>query len=390
MKGPECDDEIAGPGAIHEPGPLPTRRRPRLRDPRDGPPAPAGRLRAAGGRGPAPAEATGPERAFARARPRGQQRIEPELSALSRPPLAAGGSASTARRSWPGPDHRRGAGETPSRVRLDHRRGRPRPDETARPGIRLASPSSGRSMSPGTNSPLLLVTPAASSLVGRGALAGRLHAVHPVPGPGKRRSRDSLGGGIRGIPGGLAPRSSPPVPPQEQPGRGTASSRAPPPGAVDPRSVLAAGPVDRAGYLGPGARREPLPARFGLVVGLEGPGLPGRFAPATPADRHRGPTWSRSTPPRLRPMASTCGRRTRRGGLLTSRIRSRSERIAVRDSSLHSSPFRASRTRWGSSGRMIFVIASSTAAREPGMTRMDLADQSADGPAEHAGRADLA
>src|SRR4051794_37073954 len=31
--------------------------------------------------------------------------------------------------------------------------------------------------------------------------------------------------------------------------------------------------------------------------------------------------------------------------------------------------FLASRTKWGSSGRMIFVIASSTAAFEPGMTR---------------------
>ena len=52
--------------------------------------------------------------------------------------------------------------------------------------------------------------------------------------------------------------------------------------------------------------------------------------------------------------------------------------------------FRASRTRCGSSGRMIRVIASSTAAREPGMTSTrDPADQPADGPAQHARRADL-
>ena len=109
MKGPDCDDEIAEAAAVAR-RPLPAGGGPRLCDPRHAAPAPAGRLRAAGRVDESPAAghrgsrgSSDPAGSLRRRDPGDHQRLQPDLPATAATSWAARASASTARRSWPGP-----------------------------------------------------------------------------------------------------------------------------------------------------------------------------------------------------------------------------------------------------------------------------------------------
>ncbi len=107
------------------------------------------------------------------------------------------------------------------------------------------------------------------------ALAGGLHAVRPLSGPGERRGRPAVVGGVRGGAGGPAPRGGPSVPSKGLPRGGPALFqvpllRGPSIHDLDPSAL----PLLALSSDGEDVSTAPWPERFGLVPGLEGPGLP--------------------------------------------------------------------------------------------------------------------
>ena len=211
---------------------------------------------------------------------RSGERVEPNLQAGPRPPDRQGDSQARPGADRGRPGGRRGPRPVPGpgrRVADRHQR---------EPASRFRGPSplvpAGRSTVPEPRCLGDSIPPAPgpgardSGVVPFGRLAGRLHAVRPVPGPRERRGGDPLGRGVRRVEGRAPPRVGPPVPPQGGPRRPApalfqvALEHGPSIRDLESAEV----PLLALSAEGPEIGSEPFPDRFGLVAGLEGPGLP--------------------------------------------------------------------------------------------------------------------
>ena len=146
--------------------------------------------------------------------------------------------------------------------------------------IRLSDPLYKQLDVVGTRAPLLLVkVPAIPAWSDDDPWPRRLHAVRPVSGSGKRRDGDPFGGGVWGGAGCLVARGGPPVSSPRQPGRRARRCFRSRSGRGRRWTICGSQkvPLIALDTSGPELSEAPFPDTFGLVVGVEGPGLPGHL-----------------------------------------------------------------------------------------------------------------
>ena len=129
---------------------------------------------------------------------RGCERLEPQLPDLSRPPSGRGvrkhGQALIAGPRIVAEVRERFPERVMAWITDDSQSP---PTEATVEWYRLASRCSRSSTSRGQFAPASSQPSTTTCLVGRSTLAGRLHPVHPLPGPREHRRRDPLGRGLR-------------------------------------------------------------------------------------------------------------------------------------------------------------------------------------------------
>ena len=280
MKGPECDAEIAR-AQQEDSGAFPAGRGPRLRDSGHAPPS-AGWLFTGGSkRGWRATAARRDGCLLRRSGARGFQRVEPELSAFSRPAHRARCSQARTGVACRLSDRLRGPGSLsrPGPGWISDESGSPPP--SGRPDVVPPGEAAFSGSRRGGDERSVALSQRASFLrLGRrGAVARGLHALHPVPGPGERGSRLSARPRRSGSRDGLAQGGGPSLSSPEQPrGRLGDSCQVPlfqGPSIQDLESRTV--PIIALDTSGPEVGESSFPQTFGLLVGIEGPGLPDRW-----------------------------------------------------------------------------------------------------------------